>query len=93
MPTGGRTRCQLAVGHDANWPRTVAVGDRDGVHVVLGHDPGHLSKRRVASTAQDPVMHRVADADVLQLNRHAVVTRERRGRTLVPAVISGRRGR
>jgi hypothetical protein len=44
----------------------LTVRDRDGVHVMLGHDPGDFADRRVAGATQDAVMHDVPDVNVIQ---------------------------
>jgi hypothetical protein len=40
------------------------------MHTVLGHDPGRLAQRSVEIAAQDAVMHRVLDADVIEHRAH-----------------------
>ena len=43
------------------------VGDHNGMDAVVGHNSGDLTERRVRCTAEDSMVHAVADADVLKL--------------------------
>jgi hypothetical protein len=37
---------------------------------MCGHDSCHLAKRRVGVASEDALVHRVVDADVIELERH-----------------------